>query len=216
MGGTCSSSANVKVGSGLQASQVESIIFVLGGPGSGKGTQCARICENFGYTSLSTGDLFRNEVKQDSDRAKEVQRLMSEGKLIPIDITLEILADAVQSTLATGGPVKLLLDGFPRELDQVHAFQKKFGRGCDFALYFEADDQTLVARCLERGKTSGRSDDNEESLKGRIETYHSKSRPVVEHFRAADKLKTVNAGQDIADVWKDVQAIFKSPTPTEV
>lgn len=200
--GNCSSSNSISEKLS-NSGKLDSLIFVLGGPGSGKGTQCKNLAEQLGYTHLSTGDLFRNEVKQGTERAAKVEELMKSGQLIPTDLTLDILYDAVVSTLATGGTTYLLLDGFPRELSQVDAFKKKFGRDCDKALYFEAPDEVLIQRCLDRGKTSGRADDNEESIKKRIQTYHSKSKPVVDHYREEGLLVTVKANQSPADVWEE-------------
>lgn len=101
-------------------------VHFLGGPGVGKGTQCKRICEKYGYTHLSTGDLFRAEVKKDSQRAKQVEDILKSGSLVPVEITLDILYDAVHDIIqADNTKTKLLLDGFPRELSQVTAFQEK-------------------------------------------------------------------------------------------
>jgi adenylate kinase family enzyme len=105
-------------------------LSLIGGPGSGKGTQCDRIKSELGFTHLSTGDLFRNEIKQQTPRAKQVQEFISQGKLIPVETTLDILADAVETIVSSGDPVKLLLDGFPRELSQVDAFKQKVLGSC--------------------------------------------------------------------------------------
>ncbi|EGD82257.1 cytidylate kinase [Salpingoeca rosetta] len=169
------------------------IVFVLGGPGSGKGTQCAKIAEEFGFKHVSTGDLFRDEVKKDSPRAEKVKEIMKEGKLIPTELTLEILADAMESLVAaSGSDIKVLLDGFPREISQVHDFKKKFERDCNFALYFDVPAEVMKDRCLKRGQSSGRSDDNEETIAQRVETYFTKSKPVVHHFEQAGLLKRVS------------------------
>eukprot|EP00056_Hartaetosiga_gracilis_P016172 m.4147 g.4147 ORF g.4147 m.4147 type:complete len:209 (-) comp3826_c0_seq1:217-843(-) len=180
------------------------ILFVLGGPGSGKGTQCEKISEKYKFTHISTGDLFREEIKNDTDRAKKVKEMMSQGALIPNEITMDILADALNNMDAT----RFLLDGFPRELGQVEAFNKKFGRGCNFALYFEVPAEVMKERCLKRGETSGRSDDNAESIIKRLDTYFEKSKPVIDKFEEDKVLKKINANQAIDDVWAEVQGVF--------
>eukprot|EP00049_Salpingoeca_infusionum_P005180 m.89102 g.89102 ORF g.89102 m.89102 type:complete len:246 (-) comp12880_c0_seq1:211-948(-) len=192
----------------MQAQSTVKIVFVLGGPGSGKGTQCEKIAANYGYSHLSTGDLLRAEAKKDTDRAKQVQAMMASGGLVPIEVMLDILGDAVSEIISTNGDAKLLLDGFPREMSQVDAFKAKFERDCTFALYFEVSPETMTERCLKRGQTSGRADDNAESLKQRVETYFAKSKPVVEHYSSAGLLKTVDAAQTIDQVYHQVQAIF--------
>jgi hypothetical protein len=120
------------------------VIFVLGGPGSGKGTQCKRIAEEFDFTHLSTGDLLRAEVERGSEIGKSVADIMSHGGLAPLDTVLQLVRVAILES----GKRHFLLDGYPREISQVFAFEKQVAP-CTFVLYFEAAEEELVSRCCE-------------------------------------------------------------------
>ena len=101
-------------------------VFVMGGPGSGKGTQCARLAKDFNFTHISTGDLFRAEVAKDTERSNTIKAIMKEGGLIPTEITVDVLHDElVRLASEAKGDLRLLIDGFPRELSQVPAFNAK-------------------------------------------------------------------------------------------
>jgi adenylate kinase len=107
----------------------DNIVFVLGGPGSGKGTQCVKLAQEFGLIHLSTGDLLREEVNTKSEIGQEVAGLMKEGRMVPSEILIEILRDRIAKNIRSKG---FLIDGFPRSMEQVHLFESK-------VLYFNAD-----------------------------------------------------------------------------
>lgn len=173
------------------------IVFVLGGPGSGKGTQCLKIKEVFGFTHLSAGDLLRKEVASGSERGQECDKLMKEGKLVPVEVTLDLLRDAMKAEIEgkpADSPARtFLIDGFPREQSQAAAFRSKFGRDCDYVLYFECSEDAMKQRILKRGETSGRADDNEATIVKRLQTFTKQILPVVKHYQKGKKLRRVNA-----------------------
>ncbi|XP_028408341.1 adenylate kinase isoenzyme 5-like [Dendronephthya gigantea] len=180
------------------------ILFVLGGPGSGKGTQCEKIVEKFGYTHLSTGDLLRVEVEKDTERARMMNEMMKEGKLVPQTIIVELLRDAMLEHPDSPG---FLIDGFPRELGQAKQFENELAL-CDRVVFFECSEEVMEERLLKRGETSGRTDDNSETIKKRFQTYIEKTLPVIEHYETLDKVKKIDATRDVDEVFQDVCSMF--------
>uniref|UniRef100_A0A0K8SFI8 adenylate kinase n=1 Tax=Lygus hesperus TaxID=30085 RepID=A0A0K8SFI8_LYGHE len=164
------------------------IIWVLGGPGSGKGTQCDRIVEKYGFTHISTGDLLRADVASGSERGKALEKVMKEGQLVSMKVVLGLLAEKMLNELSNSKGY--LIDGYPRELAQGQAFEKSIGL-CGLVLYFEASDDTLVKRLLHRALSSGREDDNEETIKKRLNTFHTHNDPIVQAY--ASKTKKISA-----------------------
>ncbi|XP_027725459.1 adenylate kinase isoenzyme 1 [Vombatus ursinus] len=124
--GCCFSEESTKVVNAAKEKLKNSkIIFVVGGPGSGKGTQCEKIVEKYGYTHLSTGDLLRAEVSSGSDRGKKLSEIMEKGQLVPLDTVLDMLRDAMIAKVETSKG--FLIDGYPREVKQGEEFEKKIG-----------------------------------------------------------------------------------------
>ncbi|XP_065829208.1 adenylate kinase isoenzyme 5-like isoform X2 [Oscarella lobularis] len=175
------------------------VIFVLGGPGSGKGTQCERIVDRYGLTHLSAGDLLRAEVASGSDQGKQLEEIMREGKLVPLEITLSLLESAM---IQAGDSPGFLIDGFPRELQQATEFEKRItAYSVSAVLCYECSEDVMTQRLLERGKTSGRADDNEETIRKRFETFRTSTMPVLDHYRKLGKLKEIDADRTIDDVF---------------
>ncbi|KAF7240987.1 Adenylate kinase isoenzyme 5 [Varanus komodoensis] len=177
------------------------IIFVVGGPGSGKGTQCERIVQKYGYTHLSTGDLLRAEVSSGSERGKKLSAIMEKGELVPLDTVLDMLRDAM---LAKADSSKgYLIDGYPREVKQGEEFEKKI-TAPTLLLYVDAGKDTMVKRLLKRGETSGRVDDNEETIKKRLETYYKATEPVIAFYEKRGIVRKLNAEGTVEEVFKQV------------
>ncbi|XP_023930387.1 adenylate kinase isoenzyme 5 isoform X1 [Lingula anatina] len=191
--------------SGHEVLKNAKVVFVIGGPGSGKGTQCERMVQKYGFTHLSTGDLLRAEVKAGTPRGKQLAAKMQKGELVPMYSVLGLLKDAmIKHAPKSKG---FILDGYPRELKQATNFEDKICK-CQFVLYFDVSDPVMTERLLERGKTSGRSDDNEETIKERLKTFHEVTEPVITHFEAEDRVKRVDSNGSIDDVWAKVQPIM--------
>uniref|UniRef100_A0A8B9PWU4 Adenylate kinase 1 n=1 Tax=Apteryx owenii TaxID=8824 RepID=A0A8B9PWU4_APTOW len=171
------------------------IIFVVGGPGSGKGTQCEKIVQKYGYTHLSTGDLLRAEVSSGSERGKKLKVIMEKGELVPLDTVLDMLRDAM---LAKADVSKgFLIDGYPREVKQGEEFEKKIAPPT-LLLYVDAGKETMVKRLLKRGETSGRVDDNEETIKKRLETYYKATEPVITFYKSRGIVRQVSGARGAA------------------
>ncbi|XP_043386600.1 adenylate kinase isoenzyme 1 isoform X1 [Chelonia mydas] len=177
------------------------IIFVVGGPGSGKGTQCEKIVQKYGYTHLSTGDLLRAEVNSGSERGKKLSAIMEKGELVPLDTVLDMLRDAMvaKADVSKG----FLIDGYPREVKQGVEFEKKIAPPT-LLLYVDAGKDTMVKRLLKRGETSGRVDDNEETIKKRLDTYYKATEPVIAFYEKRGIIRKLNAEGSVDDVFIQV------------
>jgi UMP-CMP kinase len=154
--------------SALAARPKPQVLFVLGGPGAGKGTQCAKIVADYGFVHLSAGDLLREERQSGGETGALIDTYIKEGKIVPVEITIELLRRAM-SLHALKGSYNFLIDGFPRNADNLQGWNRAMQNDADvrFVLFFDCSEQTMEARLLERGKTSGRSDDNIDSIRKR-------------------------------------------------
>merc|ERR1712025_1262706 len=185
------------------------VIFVLGGPGAGKGTQCARIVENFGHVNLSAGDLLRAERKAPGSQYGElIENHIVNGTIVPVEITCSLLERA----MAESGKDNFLIDGFPRNEDNLEgwnqAMEGKVNLQC--VLWFHCSQEVCIERCLARGAAgSGRSDDNEESLKKRFVTYEEATMPIIKKFEELDLVKKLDAARTQDEVYEEVVKILK-------
>ncbi|XP_063698551.1 adenylate kinase isoenzyme 1 isoform X2 [Culicoides brevitarsis] len=176
------------------------IIWVLGGPGCGKGTQCDRIIAKYGFSHFSTGDLLRAEVASGSPKGKELQDMMTKGLLVSNQIVLELLEAAMNKVANTPG---FLIDGYPREPAQGPEFEKIIAP-VDIILYFECSDNTLVTRIMKRAAESAvkRADDNEETLKTRIATFRENTEKILAQYPS--QLRRIDAERDVDTIFADV------------
>merc|ERR1711983_430090 len=187
------------------------VIWVLGGPGCGKGTQCDKIVAQYGYTHLSSGDLLREEVASGSDRGKTLNAMMEKGDLVPLFVVLDLLAEAMLAKLS--GSKGFLIDGYLREVAQGEEFEKEICP-CTKILYFEVSDDTMTERLLKRGQSSGRVDDNVETIKKRLDTFHKHSKPVMDAY--ASKCCKIPAERSVDDIFADVCGALDSIKETAV
>jgi UMP-CMP kinase len=148
------------------------VVFILGGPGSGKGTQSERIQKDFKFTHLSAGDLLREERKTHGSQYGEIiEKNIVEGKIVPSEITVMLLEKAMKKSGFEGG--RFLIDGFPRNIENLSTWEKIMNERVNipFILHLECGQEVMTNRLLKRGESSGRSDDNIESIKKRFVTY---------------------------------------------
>ncbi|KAF3947797.1 hypothetical protein CMV_026123 [Castanea mollissima] len=203
--GTAVESANKEV-NGSVAVKNPTVVFVLGGPGSGKGTQCANIVEHFGYTHLSAGDLLRAEIKSGSENGTMIQNMIKEGKIVPSEVTIKLLQRAMQEN----GNDKFLIDGFPRNEENRAAFEEVTKIEPAFVLFFDCSEEEMERRLLSRNQ--GREDDNIETIRKRFKVFLESSLPVIEHYTARGKVRKIDAGKSVEEVFESVKAVF---TPKE-
>jgi UMP-CMP kinase len=185
------------------------VIFVLGGPGAGKGTQCANIVRDYGFAHLSAGDLLREEQKRPgSEFGEMINHYITEGLIVPMEVTIQLLENAMVASINESGNRKFLIDGFPRKMDQALKFEEVVVKSL-FTLFFDCDEQTMHERLIQRGKSSGRADDNEESIKKRFRVFVETSMPVVEHFEKEGRVVKVDATKGVDEVYESVKEQFK-------
>ncbi|XP_045479090.1 UMP-CMP kinase-like [Harmonia axyridis] len=184
------------------------VVFVLGAPGAGKGTQCSKIASEYNYVHLSAGDLLREErTKPDSQYGKMIDSYMKEGKILPVAISCGLLKKAMFDSKKE----KFLIDGFPRNQDNVEGWTKDVADHVDLqcVLFFDCPLQECINRCLKRGaEGSGRTDDNEESLRKRIETYLSQTSPIIQHYTKLRLVHSIDASKEPDEVYKCVKKIM--------
>lgn len=200
------SSANTNANNGRD----KLVVFVLGGPGAGKGTQCANIVRDYGMLHLSSGDLLRKEVEDRTERGKQIDEYMKDGKLVPGEWVIELLHNAIMKGGGSEYPGGFLIDGYPREVQQAIDFESKICPG-RVVLFFECGEEAMLQRLLKRGQTSGRVDDNHDAIKKRFHVFRSHSIPVIEHFEKLDKNKVakIDAERSPEEVYRDVQQAFQ-------
>lgn len=180
------------------------VLFVLGGPGAGKGTMCELAESQLGWTHLSTGELLRNEIKAGGPLAATIDELLAAGNLAPDDLMVSLIRQAMETVTRTTGNTNFLLDGFPRSLSNLEAWYEVFGRDSELPkmLYFECPYDVLEKRVLGRAKYTERSDDNIESLKKRFDTFKAETLPTVEIFRSRNKCVEIDTSNDRQTVYQ--------------
>ena len=181
-------------------------LIILGPPGAGKGTQAARIAEHYGIPAISTGDIFRANIKNETELGKQVKEILASGGYVSDEITNAIVADRLaQDDCAPG----FLLDGYPRTLAQVDALDAMLGeRGSelDRVLELVVDDEVVVGRLLKRAEIEGRADDTEEVIRERMAIYHRETRPLSDTYRERGLLVEVEGQGEVDEVTQRVIA----------
>ncbi len=158
-------------------------IVIFGAPGSGKGTQSDKMIEKFGFEHISTGDVLRGEIKKGSELGKTAQEYINQGQLVPDQLIVDMLAKVYDEFGRNHKGV--IFDGFPRTIPQAEALKAMLSeRGDKVAAMIELDvpEDELMKRLLLRGQQSGRSDDNEETIRKRLDVYHSQTAPLIEWY----------------------------------
>ena len=176
-------------------------IVLFGKPGAGKGTQAEFLKEKYQLVHISTGDVFRYNLKNDTELGKQARVFMDAGDLVPDELTTKMLIDEVNKNLDAKG---ILFDGYPRTISQAEAldaFLPTIGSQVTATVALEADDEVLVARLLERGKTSGRvGDQDEEKIRNRYQEYNEKTAPLMDYYKAQNKFHAVDGIGSIQEI----------------
>ncbi|KAJ8726076.1 hypothetical protein PYW07_000774 [Mythimna separata] len=189
------------------------ILWVLGGPGSGKETQCDKIAAKYGYTHLSTGALLRAEIAKSTgtDRAKTLVAIIEKGGLAPTEYVLALVKDEIRARAAT--TKGFLVDGFPRETSQGLEFEMGVAPPTAI-LYFEVSEKTLTDRLLARAKDSGRLDDNENTIKQRLKTFQENNQLILDQY--SDKVVKINGEGSEDETFAEVEKVMEPIVATAV
>lgn len=210
-------------------------IVMLGAPGAGKGTQAAMICEKYQIPHISTGDIFRSNIKNGTELGKKAKEYMDQGKLVPDELTIQLLLDRVAKEDCVAGYV---LDGFPRTIPQAEVLTEalaRTGEKVDYAVNVDVPDANIVHRmsgrrsCPKCGasyhteyippKAEGicdacgsnliqREDDKAETVQNRLAVYHDQTQPLIDYYEKAGVLRTVDGTKDKDEVFRDIVAIL--------
>lgn len=210
-------------------------IVMLGAPGAGKGTQAAMICDKYNIPHVSTGDIFRSNIKNGTELGKKAKAYMDAGQLVPDELTIQLLLDRVSQDDCKDGYV---LDGFPRTIPQAEVLTKALsesGEQVDYAINVDVPDENIVTRMSGRrscpkcgasyhiqyipSKVEGvcdtcgsdliqRDDDRPETVQNRLSVYHAQTQPLIDYYEQAGALRTVDGTKDKDDVFQDIIAIL--------
>ena len=183
-------------------------IILFGPPGAGKGTQAKMLCEKYNLLHLSTGEILRNEIEQNSELGKSVKCIIESGKLVSDEIIIEIL-NLSMSNNAKGNFSGYLFDGFPRNIDQANLLDSLKIK-IDFVLLIEVDESILLQRIITRKESEGRSDDNKEIHASRIEIYLQETEPLIERYSSSHVVKRIDGLGEINEVNQRINAALES------
>ncbi|HEV2872401.1 MAG TPA: adenylate kinase [Actinomycetota bacterium] len=181
-------------------------VLLIGPPGAGKGTQASRIADHFDLARIATGDLLREQVANGTELGKVAKEYMDRGDLVPDDLVIEMTRDRMVEANEEGGYV---LDGYPRTLAQAEAaYRWALARGIpfDLTLYFEIEEQELLARLAGRAREEHRSDDTEETVRHRLEVFANQTRPLVDYYQRRGILVPINAVGPIDAISEEIFA----------
>ena len=187
-------------------------MLIIGPPGSGKGTQASRISDRLGIVAISTGDIFRANVKEETPLGVEAKKYIDKGEFVPDSVTNNMVRDRLKQPDAADG---FLLDGYPRtsgQVDELDNILAEAGSQLDIVLQLTADDEELVKRLLGRAAQEGRSDDNEAVIRRRLALYHEETAVVVNRYAERGIVATVDGIGDIDEVTERIMTALKSVT----
>ena len=175
-------------------------LLIMGAPGAGKGTQATALAERYGVPAISTGDIFRFNIKNQTPLGIKVKELIDAGEYVPDDVTEEIVAARLAEPDCAGG---FLLDGFPRTMHQVYFLDRYLaerGEGLDVVVSLHVQAEALVQRLLARAKLEGRADGNEDTIRRRMEVYAGATMPLIFHYESKGILVEIDGTGTIDDV----------------
>lgn len=177
-------------------------IILFGPPGAGKGTQSEKLIEKYNLTHLSTGDVFRFNIKNETPLGIEAKSYMDQGQLVPDSVTIKMVSDFIQRNMNNHG---FIFDGFPRTIAQSEAFDEmlaNFNIELSGVLALDVPRELLIERLMERGKTSGRVDDQDlDTIKKRFEEYEAKTSPVSEYYQKQNKFNAIDGVGTIDEIF---------------
>ncbi len=189
---------------------MKTFVVLMGAPGAGKGTQAKLLEKELGLPQVATGDLFRHNLKNDTELGKLARSYMDKGELVPDEVTVAMVRDRLSQNDCAQGAI---LDGFPRSPAQADALEellKEFDGKINVVPFIKVSQDILLQRLLKRAEIEGRTDDNEETIRVRMRVYREQTAPLLDYYREKGLLVEVNGEQSIADVQKDLLALIRS------
>ncbi len=172
-------------------------ILFLGPPGGGKGTQAKMVRRALGVPHVSTGDMLREAMASGSDLGRQAETYVSVGDLVPDELVVALVEERLAREDAAGG---YLLDGFPRNLPQAEALAEVLGdEALDTIVYLDVDEEEIIARLLKRAELEGRADDNEETIRHRLEVFHGETEPLIAYY--GDRVRRVDGTGSVEDIY---------------
>lgn len=180
-------------------------VVLFGAPGSGKGTQSEKLIDEFGLHHISTGEVLRDHIRKGTDLGKIADSYISRGQLIPDDLMIRILDDVLDKEAANKKGV--VFDGFPRTIPQAEALKElllKRGTDLHAVVGLEVPEEELIERMINRGKQTGRADDNLETIKNRLQVYHNQTRPLQEYYTNEGKYLPINGSGKVEDIYENI------------
>jgi adenylate kinase len=190
--------------SNLQIKKYMLNIIIFGAPGSGKGTQSELMKRNYHLVHISTGDVLRQEIKNETPLGKIAKQYIDKGELVPDELICNILDNTLETVKDSEG---VIFDGFPRTVPQAEALEEILAkRGWDITVLIDlqVEESILTDRLLQRGKISGRSDDNEETIKSRLGVYHSQTAPLADYYRQKNKRAPIDGVGRIEEIFERI------------
>ena len=179
-------------------------IILFGPPGAGKGTQAEKMVSQFNIPHLSTGNIFRENIKNETELGKKVKSIMAEGKLVPDDTVVELVVDELSKDKYNNG---VILDGFPRTVNQAESLDRFFtdhGKEVDAFVTLTVPEDELVSRILSRGQ--GRADDTPEKIKTRLQVYHNETEPVLNHYQKKGAVIEIDGIGSIEEIFDRIDS----------
>ncbi|EEH64683.1 adenylate kinase [Gleimia coleocanis DSM 15436] len=181
------------------------LVLILGAPGAGKGTQAERIAQFLNVPSISTGAIFRQNIKEETELGKRANEFISKGEFVPDSVTNPMVAARLEAPDVDNG---CLLDGYPRTVEQAHYLRDALaskGKEIDLVLEIVTNQEEVIARLLKRAEIEHRADDNEEVIRHRMEVYREMTEPMATYYADQDKLVQVDGMGTIDEVWARIE-----------
>lgn len=188
-------------------------VVLFGAPGSGKGTQSAKLIDEYGLYHISTGEVLRDHIRRGTELGKIADSFISKGQLIPDDLMIRILDDVLEKEAADKKGV--VFDGFPRTIPQAEALKEllsKRGTQLHAVIGLEVPEEELMERMIRRGQETGRADDNPETIKNRLKVYHDQTHPLREYYTREGMYLPINGSGIVDEIFNEIAAGLAAKT----
>lgn len=187
-------------------------IVIFGAPGSGKGTQSENLIKKYNLAHISTGDVLRSEMKKGTELGKLAEGYISKGQLVPDEVVIGMLANVLDEKIKAGAK-GVIFDGFPRTIPQGEALDsmlKERGQAVTAVVSLDVAEEELINRLIKRGQDSGRSDDNYETIKARLDVYNNQTSPLKAHYEKSGKLHPIHGMGSVEEIFERISAAVDS------